>query len=234
MTIRAFAVLAFSLGVFPLASSAQPSGRVAVGAGTASPSDLGRAFGNLVVGFGQVAPGLSAQRAYPVWWVAEAEARSSVWGSFSAGGRLQGRWSQADALYGDYAGTVDVVGRTRAVLAEVEVSQQLREGPLRAALHGGVVVTSTQITAEAVATVEDQTERTSYRLTGSGTGPTVGASLLAETRVGGIGLAARLGARWGHVTELDARETTPTSQTEGRLRLRHGFSGLTLTVGVGF
>ena len=213
-------------------AAAQPSSRVAVGVGSGGLGDAGAAFESLVAGFAQVAPGLSAQRAYPVWWLAEAGARLPVRG-LELGGRVQGRWAQADALYGDYAGTVDVVGRTAALVIEGEVATRLGDGPARLALHSGVVALSTELTADATASVDGRSATAAYRLTGTGTGMTVGASLLVDAPLGPATVSARLGARWGRVASLRAQEVTDTGQTNGELPLAHDLTGVTLTVGVG-
>lgn len=208
-------------------------GRVALGVGSAGLGDFGAAFDAIVEGYAQVAPGLVAQRSYPVWWIAEADVHAPV-GPVQVGARVQSRWSQADALYGDYAGTVDVVGRARALLGEVEVAIPISERlPLRAAVHGGGVYLRSRLTADAVATVDGQTGESVYRLTGTGIGWTAGVSLLLDVPVGPAALSTRLGARWAHVPKIDAREVTDVSQTEGRLALDHDLSGVTLTVGLG-
>lgn len=216
----------------PVLAQERPQGRIAVGVGSAGLGDFGAAFDALAEGYAQVAPGLVAQRAYPVWWIAEADAHTPV-GPVQVGARVQGRWSQADALYGDYAGTVDVIGRASALLGEVEAALPISERlPLRAAVHGGGVYLRSRLTADAVATVDGQTAQPVYSLAGTGTGWTVGASLLLDVPVGPAALSARLGARWAHVPKLDAREVTDVSQTEGRVNLDHDLSGLTLTVGL--
>ena len=214
------------------AGSASAQARVAVGAGTAALGGVDVAFGNLVNGLAQVAPGLAAQRSYSVWWVTEAEAHVPV-GPIGVGARVQGRWSQADALYGDWAGTVDVIGRTQALLGELDVAFPLGPPGLRVAAHAGSALVSTRLSADASAEFEGRTEQVQYRLTGTGVGPTVGASVLWDIPVGPGAISARLGARWGRVSALKAQETTDVSQTEGELRLGHNFDGVSLTVGVG-
>ncbi len=225
-------LLGMLAGLAATPAQAQRWSRLALGVGSAGLGDAGLAFDNLVDGFAQVAPGLVAQRAYPVWWIAEAEAGAPA-GPVEFGVRVQGRWAQADALYGDYAGTVDVVGRTRALIGEVGVALPIRSWPLNVAVHGGGIVASTRLSADAVATYDGRTERTFYRLTGDGLGPTVAASVLLRVPVEPVALSARLGARWGRVSTFRAREATPNSQTDGDLRLVHDLSGVTLTVGVG-
>lgn len=229
--MRSVLILLMVLGGTAQPAQSQQRTRIAVGVASAHLGDAGRAFDNLVTGFAQVAPGLQAQRAYPAWWMLEAGASVPL-GPVDVGARAQGRWTQADALYGDYAGTVDVVGRTRALVGEAEASIPLGPERVRAGAHVGAVVTSTRLTADAVATLDGQTEQSRYRLTGTGVGPTAGASLHARLPMGAAAVSARLGVRWGQVRRLNAQESTPTSQTSGQLRLVHGFSGVSFTLGV--
>ena len=205
--------------------------RVAVGIGSAGLGTFGAAFDQQVEGFAQVAPGLAAQRSFPVWWTVEAEGAVPK-GPVEVGARIEARWSQADALYGDYAGTVDVTGRVRAVLVEAVVAVPLTEA-LRVQAHGGGIALESRLTSDAAAALDGQSALVQYSLRGTGLGITAGASLMLDVPVGRTAVSARLGARWGHVRELDATERTPTSQTTGRLRLDHALSGATLTIGIG-
>lgn len=220
--------LLFALLVLSASASAQ-HGRVAVGLGTADLGDFQTAFEDQVASYQRVASGVAAQRTFPAWRLVEAEGMTTL-GPVEVGGRVQGRWAESDALYGDYAGTVDVTSRVRAWVFDAQVAVPVRPG-VRVAGHGGFAAVSSRLESTYVASAQGLEASGAYAFEGDGLGPTLGASVLVEVPAGPVGLIARLGARWGRVRELDATERTPNGQTEGRILLNHGLSGISLTLG---
>ena len=249
MTARLPLLLALALGAaLPAAAQAVPEAdgpaeasarrairlHAAVGRGTLAVGDFGQLFTSSVEGYRAQGVPMEVQREYPPAWAAEVAVHRAE-GLFESAIRLQAQRAAADALYGDYAGTLDVRSRLTAVFLEAEVGPRWRIGDRAwagvAFVPGGALV-ATRLTHDLALTIGGEaTSR--YEARTRGLGWSAGLSSSAGLRVGGVALAARLGVRYAVVRNVRLVERADGQEVQDqRGRLDHDLTGLTLTLGV--
>ena len=176
------------------------------------------------------------QRAFPaglsggvdVLW--STSARPSGASRFGVGARFAG--SSASSLYGDYAGTLDLVSRVSALFVESVSVVELGEGRVRPFLgsRGGTVIASSE-TVEAVDLGELGASRS--RVSGRGVGYSIEGFGGLAASAGRVGVFVQGGYRYARVPKLNGEvEVDGASVEEGRLPYGLGLSGWSGAVGL--
>lgn len=178
------------------------------------------------------------QRAYPagvsggvdVLWSTGTPSPEST-SQFGVGVRYAG--TSAYSLYGDYAGTLDIVSRVSAVFVETVSVVEFRPGQsIRPFIgsRGGTVLAST-LTEETIDLGELGTSESS--IAGRGVGYSVEVFWGVSSTTGPVGLSVQGGYRYARVPKLDG-EASSNGETveEGRLPYGLTLSGWSVSAGI--
>lgn len=218
------------------ATAQRPHVRLAVGAGSMGGGDFASLFEDVVASYRARGVGVDVQRLFPAWWTAEAEGFYPV-GPVELGMRVQVQRTQADALYGDPAGTLDVRGELRSVFVEPQVAAWRAVAPwlrVGASVHAGVALASSDLTQRIAIDYAPFSGREEAEAEASGRGLSLGASLLIAVPAGPVDASLRLGGRWARVRGAEIEERVNGAVLPGEPALiDYDVSGLSVTLGIG-
>ena len=172
------------------------------------------------------------QRSYPAAPAAGLDVMWSPGRGRHFGGGVRYAASSAYSLYGDYAGTLDLVSRVRAVFVEtVSIAEFNSGGRLRPYLgsRGGTVY-ATSRTDEALDLGEFGESKGS--VVGSGVGYSVEGFGGVTASARAAGLFVQGGYRYARVPRLDGEASANGMTEEGRLPYGLALSGWSLSAGI--
>jgi hypothetical protein len=231
-----FAVLVGLLFLPSSATAQRPHVRLAVGTSTMGGGDYASLFEDVVASYQSRGVDVGVQRLFPAWWTAEADGFYPL-GPVELGVRLQVQRTQADALYSDPAGTLDIRSELCSVFVEPQVAAWHAVAPwlrVGASVHAGVALTSSDLTQLITIDYAPFSGREEAEAEASGRGLSLGASLLIAVPVGPVDASLRLGGRWARVRGVEVEERVNGTVLPGEpATLDYDVSGISATLGIG-
>jgi hypothetical protein len=174
------------------------------------------------------------QRSYPGRGIVGVSVRIDPLPRWEVG--IGGRYTstEADALYGDYAGTLDLRSRTRMWTLEAVTAYAFDiAGPVDpvAGARGGIAFAHYELENTINVSFDDVSDRATGRVDADGRGYTAGAFLGARYTRGRITVQADAGYRLARVSRPGATIEEPNGSESGDLRFDLDYSGVVTTLG---